>query len=75
MSKDQMGKDTTDESPEVGGEGAKGKAVNHVEPGRGQPGKQRTRTGTSGGEAAMDWSVGGSRRKKQRRRQETARSA
>ena len=30
MSMDQVGKDTTDESREVGGEGAKGKAANHV---------------------------------------------
>ena len=30
MSKDQMGKDTTDERREVGGEGGKGKAANHV---------------------------------------------
>ena len=73
MSMDQMGKDTTHERREVGGEGAKGKAANHVEPGRGQPGEQRTRAGTSGGEAAMEWSVQGSRRKKRRRRQETTR--
>ena len=75
MSKDQMGKDATVGSREVGGEGAKGKAANHKEPGRGQLGTQRTRTGTSRGEADMDWSVRGSRRQKQQRQQETARSA
>ena len=74
-SKDQMRKDTTNESQEAGGEGAEGKAARHVEPGREQPGKQRTRIGTSGGEAALDWSVRGSRKKKRRWRQETARSA
>ena len=74
-SKDQMRKDTTNESREAGREGAERKAAKHVEPGREQPGKQRTRTGTSGGEAALDWSVRGSRRKKKRRRQETARRA
>ena len=42
MSMDQMGKDTTDEGREVGGEGAKEKEANHVEPGRGQPAKQRS---------------------------------
>ena len=47
--KDQMRKDTTRESQEAGGEGADGRAAKHVEPGREQPGKQRTRTGTSGG--------------------------
>ena len=70
---DQMGKDKTDERREVGGEGAKGKAANHVEPGRGQPGEQRTRAGTSGGEAAMERSVESSRRKQRRRRQESTR--
>ena len=70
---DQKGKDKTDERREVGGEGAKGKAANHVEPGRGQPGEQRTRAGTSGGEASMERSVRGSRRKKRRRRQESTR--
>ena len=74
-SKDQMRKDTTNEGREVGGEGARGKAANHEEPGRGQSGMQPTRTGTSVGEAAMDWGVRGFRRKKQRRQQETARSA
>ena len=74
-SKEQMGKDTTDESCEVGGEGAKGKAANHVEPRRGQPGKQCTRTGSSRREAAIDSSVRGSIRKKKPWRQETARSA
>ena len=74
-SKDQMTKDTTKERREAGGEGAEGKAAKHVEPGREQPGKQRTRTGTSGSEAALDWSVRGSSRKKKWRRQETARRA
>ena len=64
MSMDQMGKDTKDERREVGGEGVKGKAANCVEPRRGQPGEQRSRAGTPRGEAAMDWSVRGSRRKK-----------
>ena len=73
--KDQMRGDTTKESQEVGGEGADGKAAKHVEPGREQPGKQRIRTGTSGGETALDGSVQGSRRKMKRRRQETARRA
>ena len=73
MSMVQKGKDTTDERRDVGGEGAKGKAANHVEHGRGQPGEHRTRAGTSGGKAAMDWSVWGSRRKKRRRRPETTR--
>ena len=70
---DQIGKDKTDERREVGGEGAKGKAANHVEPGRGQQGEQRTRAGTTGGEAAMERSVRSSRRKKRRRRQELTR--
>ena len=70
---DGMGKDKTDERRQVGGEEAKGKAANHVEPGRGQPGKQRTRAGTSGGEAAMDRSVQSSGRKKRRRWQESTR--
>ena len=74
-SKDQMRKDTTNESREAGGEGAEEKAAKHVEPGQEQPGKQRTRTGTSGGDAALDWSVPGSKKKKRRWRQETARSA
>ena len=74
-SKDQMRKDTTNESRGAGGEGPEGKAARHVIHGREQPGKQRTRTGTSGGEAALDWSVQGSRRNKKRRQQETARRA
>ena len=68
-----MGKDKTDERREVGGEGAKGKAANHVQPGRGQPGQQCTRAGTSGGEAAMERGVWSSRRKKRRRQQESTR--
>ena len=67
----QMRKDKTDERREVGGEGAKGNAANHVEPGRGPPGEQRTRAGTFGGKAAMERSVRSSRRKKRRRRQES----
>ena len=43
--KDQVRKDTTKESQEAGGEGADEKAAKHVEPGREQPEKQRTRTG------------------------------
>ena len=70
--KDQMRKDTTKESQEAGGEGADGKAAKPVEPGREQPGKQRTRTETSRGEVALDGSVRGSRRKMKRRQQETA---
>ena len=50
-------------------------AAKHVEPGREQPGKQRTGTGTSGGEAALDGSIRGSRRKMKRRRHKTARRA
>ena len=73
--KDQMRKDTTKESKEAGGEGADGKAAKHVEPGREQPGKQRTRTGTSGGEAALDGSVRGSRRKMKRRRQKNGKES
>ena len=73
--KDQMRKDTTKERQEAGGEGADGKGAKHVEPGRKQRGKQRTRTGTSGGEVALDGSVRGSRRKMKRPRQETARRA
>ena len=53
--KDQMSKDTTKESQETGGEGADGKAAKHMEPGREQPRKQRTRTGTSRGEEAPGW--------------------
>ena len=52
--KDQMRKDTTKESREAGGEGAEGKAAKHVEPRQEQPGTQCTRTGTSGGGAALD---------------------
>ena len=52
---------------------SKRKAANHVEPGQGHPGEQRTWAGTTGGQAAMDWSVRGFRRKKRRRRQETTR--
>ena len=70
---DQMGKDKTDERREGGGEGAKAEAASHVEPGRGQPGEQRTRAGTSGGEAAMERSVRSSRRQKRRRWQESTR--
>ena len=70
--KDQLRKDTTNESREAGGGGAEGKSAKHVEPGREQPEKQRKRNGTSGGEAALDWSVRGSRRKKKLQRQETA---
>ena len=47
--KDQMRKDSTKESQEAGGKGADGKAAKHVEPGREQPGKQRTRAGSSAG--------------------------
>ena len=71
--KDHMRRVSTKESQEAGEEGADGKAAKQVEPG--QRGKKRTRTGTSGGEAALDGSVQGSRRKMKRRRQETARRA
>ena len=63
-SKEQMRKDTTNESREAGGEGAEGKAAKHVDPGQEQPGKQRTRTRTSGGKAALDWSVWGSMKRR-----------
>ena len=52
---------------------SKRKSGQHVEPGRGQLGEQRTRAGTSGGEAALERSVWSSRRKKRRRRQESTR--
>ena len=34
--------------------------MEHMEPGLEQKGTRRTWTGTSGGEAALDWSDGGS---------------
>ena len=72
-SKEQMRKDAKNKSHERGGEGEEGEAAEHMEPEKEQPGKQRTRTGTSGGEAAVDWTIGGSMRIRKRRRQETAR--
>ena len=58
---------------EEGGEGEEGEADKHMEPRLEHPGKQRTRTGTSGGrrpwtgtsreEAARDWNVRGNRRR------------
>ena len=51
-SKEQIGKDAKNQSREAGGEGEEGEAAEHMEPGQGQPGKQRSRTGTSWGEAA-----------------------
>ena len=72
-SKRQTGKDAKNKSREAGGEGEEGEAAEHMEPGQKKPGKQRTRTGTFGGEAALDWSVRGSMRMRKRRRQETAR--
>ena len=41
--------DTEKESREAGGEGGEGKADKHMELGLQHPGKQRTRTRTSGG--------------------------
>ena len=72
-SKEKMRKDAKNNSREEGGEGEEGEAAEHMEPGWGQPGKQRTQTGTSGGEAALDWSVRGLMRMRKQRRQETAR--
>ena len=74
-SKEQLRKDAKNKSREAGGEGEEGKAAEHMEPGQEQPGKQRTQTGISGGEAALDWSVRGSMRMRKRWRQETARRA
>ena len=73
--KEQMRKDTKNKSREAGREGEEGEAAKHMEPGREQTGTRRTRTGTSGGEAALDWSIRGSVRWKRRRCQETARRA
>ena len=74
-SKEQMGKDTKNRRREAGGEREEGEAAKHMETGWEQPGQQRTRTGSSGSGAALDGSVRGSVRKRQRRRQETIRSA
>ena len=74
-SKEQMGKDAMNKCPEAGGEGEEGEAAEHMEPGQEQPGKQRTRTGTSGGEAALDWSFRGSMRMRKLRQRKTARRA
>ena len=65
-SKEQMRKDTKNKRREARGEGEEGEAAKHMEPGWEQPGKQRTRTGTSGGGAALDVSVRGSMSKRQR---------
>ena len=73
--KEQMRKDTKNRSREAKGEGEEGEAAKDMEPGQEQPGKQRTRTRTSGGKAALDWSVRDSIRMRKRRRQETARRA
>ena len=67
--------DAKNKSREAGGEGEEGEAAEHMEPGQEQPGKQHTRTETSGGEGDPDWSVRGSMRMRKRRRQETARRA
>ena len=72
-SKEQMRKDAKKKSREAVEEGEGGKAAIHMEPGENKPGKQRTRSGTSEGEATLDWSVRGSMRMRKRRRQETAR--
>ena len=63
-------------------EGKKRQADTSVEPGLEIPGKQRIRTGTSGGQkpwtgtsregASLDWNVRGCRRRRKRRRRETA---
>ena len=74
-SKEQMRKDAKNKSRGAGGEGEEGEGAEHMEPGQEQPGKQRTRTGTSRGEAALDWSVQASMRMRKRHRQETARRA
>ena len=74
-SKEQMRKDAKNRSREAGGEGEEGEAVEHMEPGQEQPGKLRTRTGTSGGEAALDRSVRVSMRMRKRRQKKTARRA
>ena len=57
--KDQMRKDTTKESQEAGGEGTDGKAAKHVEPGREQPGKQRTRDWNIRGRGGPGWELPG----------------
>ena len=71
--KKRMGKDAKNKSQEAGGEVEEGEAAEHMEPGKEQSGKQRTGTGTSGGEAALHWSVQGSMRMRKQRRQGTAR--
>ena len=43
-SKEQMRKDEKNKSREAGGGGEEGEAAEHMEPGREQPGKQRTLT-------------------------------
>ena len=47
-SKEQGGEDPKNKSREEGGEGEEGEAGKSMEPGLEHPGKQRTRTGTSG---------------------------
>ena len=53
-SKEQMGKDKKERRREAGGETEEGEAGKHMEPGCEQPGKQRTRTGSSGSGAAQE---------------------
>ena len=75
--------DTKDKSQEERGEGEEEKADKRMEHGREHPGKRRTRTGTSEGqrpwagtsgeEAAINWTVRGCIRRRTRQQQETAR--
>ena len=58
--KEHMRKGTKNKSRDAGGEEEGGEAAKHMEPGREQKGTRRTRTGTSGGEPVLDWSVRGS---------------
>ena len=72
-SKEQMRKDAKNKSREAGGEGEEGEAAEHMQPKQEQPGKQRTWTGTSRGDAGLERSVWGSMRMRKQRRQKTAR--
>ena len=71
-SKEQMRKGAKNKIREAGGEGKEGEAAKHMQPKQEQPGKQRTWTGTSGGQAGLESSVWGSMRMRKQRRQETA---
>ena len=53
-SKDQMGKDKKERRREAGGEREEEEAAKHMEPGWEQPGKQRTRSGSTRSRAALE---------------------